>query len=110
MFIGIGNNNKQLAACVSLRLLETWITARHYFSHSQVLWEDEDDTLGHTLVAQEGPSVALPNYQHYSNVMSLTGPPHQTLHLGGAISVCFRYLSTLLFPPSCENNNNNNVN
>ena len=52
--------------CIS-NILGTWVTARHDSSHSQELEEDEDDTLGHTLVAQEGDS----------NVMSLTGPPHQ---------------------------------
>ena len=61
MFIGVGKYNKQLAACVSILLVWTWITARHNFGHSHVLWEDEDDTLRHTLVAQEGPSVTLPN-------------------------------------------------
>ena len=38
-----------------------WILLIHNnFSHSRMLYKDEDDTLGHTLVAQEGPSVALP--------------------------------------------------
>ena len=68
--------NIACGVCIS-EILGTCITARHNFSHSQVLWEDEDDTLGHTLVAEEGPSVVRTKSQHYSNVMSLTGPPHQ---------------------------------
>ena len=36
---------------------------------TMVLYRDDDNTLGHALVAQEGTSVALFNQKHYSNVI-----------------------------------------